>query len=169
MRPSGSASTPTGAWSDHRPAHARCGCRGGGCGPGSLHRALAAGPRFDASKGSEAAFITTVARRRIIDRLRRLKRRPETELLPEALPVQDETSPEQALDAADDARRALEALAQRGDNQQHMIRLAVLQGMTHSEIAAATGVPLGTVKSHVRRGLMRLREMLEPTSAGGGA
>jgi RNA polymerase sigma-70 factor (ECF subfamily) len=118
--------------------------------------------RFDASKGSEVTFIATVARRRIIDRLRRLKRQPEIEPLPETLPSQQESSGESVASLADDAQQAQSALAQLSDNQQRVIQLAVLQGMTHTEVSESMGMPLGTVKTHVRRGLMRLREMLDP-------
>lgn len=118
--------------------------------------------RFDPAKGAEVTFVATLARRRIIDRLRRLKRRPETEALPETLEDDAENSAENVVAVADDARRARSALAQLGENQQRVIQLAVLQGMTHAEVAEATGFPLGTVKTHVRRGLIRLREMLEP-------
>ena len=118
--------------------------------------------RFDPSKGSEVTFVATLARRRIIDRLRRLNRRPETEGLPEVLEADVEASAEHSVDLADDARRARAALAQLGENQQRVIQLAVLEGRTHPEVAELTGFPLGTVKTHVRRGLIRLREMLEP-------
>lgn len=45
--------------------------------------------------------------------------------------------------------------------QKQTIQLAVMEGRSHSDVAEATGLPLGTVKSHVRRGLLRLREMLD--------
>jgi len=116
--------------------------------------------RFDPSKGAEVTFVGTLARRRLIDRLRRLKRQPTTEALSDAVPGAAEDSAEHAVELADDARRARSALAQLGENQQRVIQLAVLQGMTHPEVAELTGFPLGTVKTHVRRGLVRLRELL---------
>ncbi len=57
-------------------------------------------------------------------------------------------------------RRAREALSQLRPEQQEVLNLALGHGRTHQEIAAAIGIPLGTVKSHARRGLIRLREML---------
>lgn len=67
-------------------------------------------------------------------------------------------------------QRAKEALAQLRPEQREVLDLALGQGRTHQEISAAIGIPLGTVKSHARRGLMRLRELLgvpEPGQEGG--
>ena len=61
------------------------------------------------------------------------------------------------------ARAALDALA---PEQRDVIELAYYGGMSHSEIAAARGLPLGTVKTRTRLGMMRLREMLRPVYEG---
>ena len=62
------------------------------------------------------------------------------------------------------AARALETLR---PDQQRVLRLSIYQGLSHEKIAESTGIPLGTVKTHVRRGLIRLREILsgQPESA----
>ena len=114
--------------------------------------------RFDASKASEATFLTMIARRRGIDFIRKTGRRPTTEVLPEELPT--ERLGLEAIDIADEARVAMEALSQLKPEQQQVLRLGIVDGMTHSEIADATNLPLGTVKSHSRRGLERVRELL---------
>ena len=60
----------------------------------------------------------------------------------------------------DEAGRAMEAMSSLSESQQRVLRLAIHQGMTHEQISTATDMPLGTVKTHARRGLMRIREML---------
>jgi RNA polymerase sigma-70 factor, ECF subfamily len=116
---------------------------------------------FDPGRGSEAAFIATLARRVLISRFRGSQRRPQEvplDALPEEAPIQ--SGPPEAETCAE-AALAAAALAQLPADQQQIIGLAVLQGLSHSEIAALTGRPLGTVKSLLRRGLMLVRERLE--------
>ena len=115
--------------------------------------------RFDASKGSEAQFVTMIARRRLIDLLRRTSRRPDTEMLDEQRPVADVSTVEDAS-TRDEAARARRAMAHLRPEQQRVLELAIQRGLTHDEIARSTGMPLGTVKTHARRGLIRLRELL---------
>lgn len=116
-------------------------------------------PRYDPSLASEATFIVTIARRRLIDRQRKDSRRPETELLEEELSSSWEQL--ETVDVGDEARHALEAMQALRPDQQRVLKLSILSGLSHSQIAATTGLPLGTVKSHARRGLERVREILE--------
>lgn len=117
--------------------------------------------RYDPSIGSEAVFISTIARRRMIDRLRAKDRRPVTETLDEALTL-DIADPGADMGMlAADAEIAARAVAQLEPSQQQVLLMGVVQGMTHSEIATATGKPLGTVKTQLRRGLIRVRELIE--------
>lgn len=115
--------------------------------------------RFDPAHGSEKVFITMIARRRLIDRLRRFRTEPERadaeELDVLAFP---ETS--HPGERSVDAERAAVAVGTLKPDQQRVIALAVLNGLTHSEIAAETGLPLGTVKTQMRRGLIELRARL---------
>lgn len=116
-------------------------------------------PRFDPSLASDSTFVAMIARRRLIDRLRRQARR----ISPVAASDSnlDAAAPQRpAADLAEDARRALDALSQLSEEQQKVLRLSILQGRSHSEIAEVTGMPLGTVKTHARRGLIRVREIL---------
>lgn len=113
--------------------------------------------RFDSTITSEAAFIAMIARRRLIDRRRREGRRPSTEPLPE-LPMHAATEPGGEVFAeAALARKALDKLR---DEPRQILLLAIGQGLTYEEIAERTGLPLGTVKAHARRGLLRVREAL---------
>ena len=115
--------------------------------------------RFDPSQGTEKVFVAMIARRRLIDRLRRNSTRPqfasEDEL--DALAFAE---PGTRGEVSSEAERAAEAVAQLGADQQRVIELAVLHGLTHSEIASRTGLPLGTVKTQMRRGLIKVRELL---------
>jgi len=118
--------------------------------------------RYDPAIGSEAVFISTIARRRMIDRLRARERRPNTEELSEHHhdSIADPASEDIGLLAAD-AAIATRALAGLDAGQQEVLIMGIVEGMTHSEIAAATGKPLGTVKTQIRRGLVRVRELIE--------
>ena len=107
---------------------------------------------------SEKTFIAMIARRRLIDRLRKATQRPELRPLQDAEHVagDDETRIEHSAEAAI-AAEALQALR---PEQRRCIELSIHQGMSHGEIADATNVPLGTVKSHIRRGLAAIRARL---------
>jgi RNA polymerase sigma-70 factor (ECF subfamily) len=116
--------------------------------------------RFDASMGSEAVFITTIARRRLIDRLRAQKRRPPTEEFDEALTPVLAEAPDPPGAIAADVEMAQRALEQLDPSQREVLVLGIVEGLTHSEIATRTGKPLGTVKTHMRRGLIKVRELI---------
>ncbi|MDX2192052.1 MAG: sigma-70 family RNA polymerase sigma factor [Gemmatimonadales bacterium] len=114
--------------------------------------------RFDASKASGHGFVAVIARRRLVDRARRRQRRPELVSWPEEFDVaaEGEAPGERALAALD----AEGVLAQLTPPQRRMLELALLDGKTHEEIARETGTPIGTVKSHIRRGLERAKRLV---------
>jgi RNA polymerase sigma-70 factor (ECF subfamily) len=119
--------------------------------------------RFDPAQGSEATFVATVAHRRCIDRHRRADARPRFE---DAGPAFERGSaPDDEIvereEEGDIVRRELAALR---PQQRLVLELAFLLGLSHSQIAERLGMPLGTVKTHARRGLRRLKEALEETS-----
>lgn len=122
--------------------------------------------RYKPDMGSEAVFLTTIARRRLIDRLRSRKRRPLTETFDESTEQapEGETEPAGALLA--DAERARRALTRLDPAQREVLLLGIVEGLTHSEIATATRRPLGTVKTQMRRGLIRVRELMEQGEPG---
>jgi RNA polymerase sigma factor (sigma-70 family) len=115
--------------------------------------------RYDPAVGSEVTFLMTIARRRLIDRTRRQGRRPAAELLEDAGAIAAAAVPDRA-ELHDEVARAKDALQGLRPEQREVLDLALGHGRTHQEIAAAIGIPLGTVKSHARRGLIRLRELL---------
>lgn len=115
---------------------------------------------FDPAKSSLATWLYRIARNRRIDLLRRDK----SHRLDPADPIFEPDAPEPADEAVDGARRdervrlALSALPA---EQIELIRLAFFAGLTHSQIAERTGLPLGTVKSRIRLAFSRLRKALE--------
>ncbi|MFO1052540.1 MAG: sigma-70 family RNA polymerase sigma factor [Planctomycetota bacterium] len=115
--------------------------------------------RYDASLGAESTFVSTIARRRLIDRARRRAARPKADELAEAevLPASPEVD---RAEIADESRRVSEVFRELRAEQQRVLELSLMQGRSHSEISSETGMPLGTVKSLARRGLMRIRSVL---------
>ena len=122
--------------------------------------------RYDPAKGKETTFIAVLARRRIIDRLRRNAARPDGAAGTQALDDQTiggaSSTPavDAGLEVADEIQRVHTAMAQLKPDQAAALRLAVCDGLTHEQTAAKLGLPLGTVKTHVRRGLQKLRDTL---------
>jgi RNA polymerase sigma-70 factor (ECF subfamily) len=123
--------------------------------------------RYDSAIASEATFIGLIARRRLIDRARKMGRRPQSVALPEELPQGTSNEPGDGMEARDEADHVRQAMQDLKPAQQEVLKLSIFQGMTHEQIAAKTGMPLGTVKTHARRGMMKLREMLAASSSGG--
>jgi len=117
--------------------------------------------RFDPLRASEPVFVTVIARRRLIERTRGRKRRPPTELLDDAT-ASEELDPDRSIEAAL-AVRALDALS---EDQRRVVILSTRDGMTQEEIAEHTGLPLGTVKTHARRALIRVRDALRVDALG---
>jgi RNA polymerase sigma factor (sigma-70 family) len=119
-------------------------------------------PRFDPTRGTVLAWILTIARSRALDSLR--ARDPaelveDVEALHEAQGSHD-ASPLDLLGATQSDHALHQALAQLEAQPRQLIALAFFKGLTHDEIAAQTGMPLGTVKSHIRRGLTTLKTLL---------
>jgi RNA polymerase sigma-70 factor (ECF subfamily) len=121
-----------------------------------------AADRFDVNFASEATFIAMIARRRLIDLYR--KRRPESTTATDTDSLERfEDSHRDAASHAelkDDARQAEDFLAELPQQQQHIIRLSVYDGLSHTRIAESTGIALGTVKTQIRRGLGELQRRL---------
>ena len=112
---------------------------------------------FDATRASPITWLATIARNRAIDRVRARGSRPTT-TLDAAAEVADTALPADALiDAADDARRVGAALGRLDPRHAAIIRSAYFDGLTYEALAAREGVPVGTLKSWVRRGLIRMR------------
>ena len=115
--------------------------------------------RFDATIAAEATFVAMIARRRIIDRLRRERRRGHAAIVvaAETIAAAPRGCP---VELADEAAAARQRLACLKPDERRFVEWSVCEGLSHAQIAARSGQPLGTVKSHIQRGLKRLRELL---------
>lgn len=120
--------------------------------------------RFDATRASEKTFVAMIARRRLIDLLRRSEARPELVPIPEHLDFADDTH--ERIEQTAELSTAERALAALRPEQRRVLLMSVYQGMSHGEIVSATGIPLGTVKSHIRRGLAEVRSALQDSNTG---
>jgi RNA polymerase sigma factor (sigma-70 family) len=117
--------------------------------------------RYDPALATEKVFVAMIARRRLIDLRRRLGRRAEgvaTEVGEEL--SSGERPAVETLAVRDEGARARAALSELRPEQRRVIELSVIEGLSHQEISDSTGMPLGTVKTHARRGLQRVRELL---------
>lgn len=122
-------------------------------------------PRFSAERGSAATWALTVAHRRAVDRVRSEQSSRDRDL---RVAVRDAEPP--VADVAGvvedrlDRERVGRALAELTETQRQAVELAFFGGYTHREVAAMLDLPLGTVKTRVRDGLIRLRDRLEVAS-----
>lgn len=115
--------------------------------------------RYDPNVATEATFVAMIARRRLIDRGRKAQREVDKARLAHEI-EHIEVSPTRAAEVTEEAAMAARALEGLKPEQQRVLRLSIYQGLSHEKIAETTGLPLGTVKTHVRRGLIRIREAL---------
>ena len=120
--------------------------------------------RFDPTRGSDRGYVATVTRRRVIDRRRRAERRPELVFLDTGVADRGGDEHRRTLGRLE-AAPAVQALKRLPEDPKRWIVMAVVEGYSHSEIAAKTGRPLGTVKSGIRRGLSQMRRWLEQPEA----
>lgn len=112
---------------------------------------------FDPARGPLPAWLVGITRRRIADAFERRARERRSEAAAPREPSEDAELAGQVIDAMIVA----EAVATLSEQQRTVVSLAFYDQLTHSEIAESTGLPLGTVKSHIRRSLERLRRTLE--------
>ncbi|MBC8128303.1 MAG: sigma-70 family RNA polymerase sigma factor [Gloeobacteraceae cyanobacterium ES-bin-144] len=114
---------------------------------------------FDANVASEATFIGLISRRRAIDFLRRKNRQPDFEPLSAAESIPEHTSQNTSITCDPETIKA--SVAQLPEDTRQLFKLFFDDGFTHPEISEKTGIPLGTVKTRLRRGLIILREQLQ--------
>ena len=112
---------------------------------------------FDPQRGTGRAWLHTVVRNRSMDHLRRRVPREDVDALAERLPDLHEPDVVEQLEAAAHCNQLWQLVDGLPPAQSELIRRAYLEGHTHQEIAASTGLPLGTVKSRIRLGLGKLR------------
>ena len=114
--------------------------------------------RFDASRGSLGAWLAVIARNRAIDALR--KRRYESDIEDIVVSVEPDLASE--ADRSRAAKNVRDVLNGMHPAQRQALEMAFFEGLTHTEIAAKIGEPLGTIKTRIRAGLLALRKALKP-------
>jgi RNA polymerase sigma-70 factor (ECF subfamily) len=126
---------------------------------------------YDARLGSPAAWVVRIARNRAIDRVRARQARadvnapvPAPDDAGSARDLPSHDTPESVLHSTYAARAVRGAVAALPPAQRTLIEAAFFEGYTHQELAARFGVPLGTVKTRIRNGLLSLRGRLEQTA-----
>ena len=115
--------------------------------------------RFDGTQASETTFVAMIARRRLIDRIRKQNRQPYVDSMDDILiefadPVHND------LQMSVEANEAAKAMNDLRPEQRQILQLSIVQGFSHQEISDALAIPLGTVKTHARRGLIQVRKNL---------
>ena len=115
--------------------------------------------RYDPGQASETTFVAMIARRRLIDRLRKVTRQPGIDSFEDMLyePARTEGV---GIQMSVEARQAAEVINTLRPEQRNVLELSIVQGYSHQEISDALEMPLGTVKTHARRGLIQVRELL---------
>jgi len=122
--------------------------------------------RFDAKKASEVTFVSMIARRRLIDRLRKHKRRPTTESY-EDHAIHMATDSGATLETQAEVEQVTRVLNDMRPEQRDVLELSIFMGYSHADIAERLSMPLGTVKTYLRRGLIAVRQTLEMRDASG--
>ena len=115
--------------------------------------------RFEAQRASPITWLAVIVRNRAIDRLR--SRKTTAPLSEAGDPASDDLSALELLEQADDRERLGDCLGQLDGPPRRAIEAAFLDGATYSEVAEREKVPLGTMKSRIRRALLNLKECLE--------
>lgn len=118
--------------------------------------------RYDANRATVLGWLTMLCRSRALDRLRQRRHQRLSVGIDAADTVADPgPQPEDLLALLEEGSRVRAALADLPEDRRELVALAFLRGLSHQQIAELKGLPLGTVKSHVRRSLLQLREALD--------
>lgn len=124
----------------------------------AFYRAWRSAGAFDSRRGTVAAWLGTITRNLAVDALRMRRAEPvDPDDLAAALVSRPSAGPAEQAERSDEALRVRHALADLPESQRRAVVLAVFFGRTASEIAASEGIPLGTAKTRIRSGLLRLR------------
>ncbi len=117
--------------------------------------------RFREEVAGESTFVAMLARRRLIDRLRKSRRELESQPIDEL--ALEYAGPPQKLPAelAEEGSRATACLEGLRSDERRVLELSIYHGLPQTQIAEQTGLPLGTVKTHARRGLSQLRDCMQ--------
>lgn len=129
----------------------------------AYHQVWRQAQNFDSERGKPSSWLITIARNRAIDRLRSTKwvRQEQTPLEDVTPFLAAEGTPEESTFTNEQQKRVRFALAQLKNDQRELIEIAFFAGLTHQEISDKLNLPLGTIKTRIRAGMMKLRELLE--------
>jgi RNA polymerase sigma-70 factor (ECF subfamily) len=119
--------------------------------------------RFDPVRGGAAAWLLTIVHRTAVDRVRSAEasmRRDQQDFHDRARYATDTDATAKAVEVGIQARRVRSAVTTLTPLQRQAIELAYFGGYTHTEVAGMLGIPLGTAKTRIRDGLIRLRDAL---------
>ncbi len=128
---------------------------------------------FQSQRGSLRSYLLTMARSRSIDRMRSVvsQSRQRSKFIDatvhNAKELSSADSPERRALSDENAEEVQQALCQLSELQRQTLQLAFFDGMSHREVASTLQIPLGTVKTHIRKGLLRLRFLLSELSQTG--
>ena len=118
-----------------------------------------AAEKFDHTKASEVTFISMIARRRFIDYLRKVSKHRKLQSIDED--NGQELFKESILNESTDLQLIKDAIGTLAIEDQELLNLSVYQGYSHSEIAKLLNIPLGTVKTRIRRNLIKLKSLFD--------
>lgn len=121
--------------------------------------------RFDPERGTVAGWLIGIARNQVLDTLRRRTRRPQL-AVGDVIELGDTPEEVERIDQIAERLLVAEALEMLPERSRRAVELAFWHGLTHAEIAERCDMPLGTVKSDIRRALARLRDHLEGAGVG---
>ncbi|MDH3302150.1 MAG: sigma-70 family RNA polymerase sigma factor [Acidimicrobiia bacterium] len=128
--------------------------------------------RYDPDKGSLRGWLMSITKNRVVDTYRHRSRRPETVSVYDGEPPPDPAQAEISIGRIADRMVLAQAMTELPERARKAVELSFYDQLTHEEIATRTGIPLGTVKSDIRRSLLKLRrnleDTLEPEEAGRG-
>ncbi len=117
---------------------------------------------FDAARASPMTWLIAIARNRAIDRLRATRRNRRMDPIDAANEIADDAAPaDDALESAQDHARLHHCLGGLADHERSALRAAFFDGNTYEELAERMKVPLGTMKSWIRRAMIKLKACLE--------
>jgi len=125
--------------------------------------------RYDSSRGSLLTYLMLVTRSRALDHRRKQSRRRSTDGggdgMVDNMPT-TQSGPQERAALAEQRRHVRTALNGLNEQERQVVALSFLEGLSHSEIAERIGLPLGTVKTRIRNGLIHLRELLRNNGQG---
>lgn len=118
-------------------------------------------PLFRPERGSEISFISVIAKRRLFDRLRKNNSAIQVSYLTDEPLAEGAESRGDPLEIADEINKVRNCMRQLSGSAQDVLKLILQEGLSHQEVSTSLKMPLGSVKSFARRGLLSLRDCVK--------